>query len=127
MKGKDIEKRTEKRTEERPERRLRPLYRVHEADGKVIVELEMPGVTKDGLEIKIENNELHILGKREPMAKEGEYLIKERRDGDFYRVFTLDNTIDQDKIEASLNNGLLTITLGLKESEKPKLITVKTG
>ncbi len=127
MKGKEIEKRAEKRTEERSERRLRPLYRVHETDGKVIVELEMPGVTKDGLEIKIENNELHILGRREPATKEGEYLIKERREGDFYRVFTLDNTIDQDKVDASLSNGLLTITLGLKESEKPKLITVKTG
>ena len=123
MKEKDKERRNERKTE----RKIRPLYRVHEEDGKVIVELEMPGVTKDGLEIKIENNELHILGKRNVPGKDVEYLIKERRDGDFYRVFTLDNTIDQDKVEASLNNGLLTITLGLKESEKPKLITVKTG
>ncbi len=106
---------------------IRPPYRVWEEDGKVILELEMPGVKKDDLEIRIENNELEIIGKRPVSETKGEYLVKERREGDFYRVFTLDNTIDQEKIEAELANGVLTLQLALKESEKPKLIKVKTA
>ncbi len=115
-----------KKAIENKRRNIRPPYRVWETDGKVVVELEMPGVKKDDLEIKIENNELEIIGRRSVEEIKGEYLIRERRDGDFYRVFTLDNTIDQDKIEAELKNGVLTLELALKESEKPKLITVKT-
>ncbi len=116
-----------KKAIENKRRNIRPPYRVWEDDGKVVLELEMPGVTKDNLEIKIENNELEIIGKRPVSETKGEYLVKERRDGDFYRVFTLDNTIDQEKIEAELSNGVLTVQLGLKESEKPRLIKVKTA
>jgi len=106
---------------------IKPLYQVAEEKGKVIVRFEMPGVKRDGLEIKIENNELKVLGKREDSRKEDSYLIKERRDGDFEQVFTLDNTIDQDKIDAHLINGVLTVALSLKESEKPRVIKVKTA
>ncbi len=116
-----------KKAVETKRRKIRPPYRVWEEDGKVVLELEMPGVKRDDFEIKIENNELEIIGKRPAIETKGEYLVKERRDGDFYRVFTLDNTIDQDKIEAELSNGILTLQLSLKESEKPKLIKVKTA
>ena len=116
----------EKQIEQR-KKVIKPLYQVAEEKGKVIVRLEMPGVKKDNLEIKVENNELKVLGKRCESKKEAGYLIKERRGGDFEQIFTLDNTIDQDKIDAQLNNGVLVITLSLKESEKPRLIKVKTA
>jgi HSP20 family protein len=87
----------------------------------------MPGVTKENLDINIENNQLHIVGKRETESKEGKHIIKERRDGDFYQVYTLDDTVDKNKVEATLENGILLVTLNLKEAEKPKKIEVKTG
>jgi len=97
-----------------------------EEDGKILLTLEMPGVNKDGLDINIEGDELSISGRRTMKEMpEGKYLTREIRDADFYQKYTIDNTIDRDKIDAALKNGILTVTLNLKESVKPRQITVK--
>ena len=112
----------------RRERWLVPTSTIHEdEDGSIRLRLEMPGVSSDGLEIEMENRELRITGRRRTQAPEGEYLLRERRDGSFYRAFTVDDTIDPDKVEATIEAGVLTVTLHRKESEKPRKITVKTG
>ena len=108
-------------------RTVRSRCNICEDDGKIYLQLEMPGVTKDNLDINIENNQLQIVGKRDTGSQEGKYIIKERRDGDFYQVYTLDDTVDKNKVEATLENGILLVTLNLKEAEKPKKIEVKTG
>jgi HSP20 family protein len=110
------------------ERWLAPFSSIHEAeDGKIVVRLEMPGISKDELGIEVENSELRITGKRPEREVQGEFLIRERRDGSFYRAFTLDDTIDPDKTEASMEAGVLTVTLHRKEAEKPRKITVQSG
>ena len=98
-----------------------------EEDGNIVLGLEMPGVEKNGIDINVDNNLLEITGKREEPAIEGKYILRERRYGDFYQVFTIDETIDRNKIEASLENGVLTVTLHMKEAEKPKKIEVKSS
>jgi HSP20 family protein len=92
----------------------------------VLLSLEMPGVEKQDIELHIENNVLSILGRRSPEAA-GRYLLRERADGDFHAVYTLDETIDQEKIDAVLENGVLTLTLHIKEAVKPRKIQIQAG
>ena len=117
-----------KEIEAKDRRMVRALSNICEKEGNIYLRLEMPGVKKDHLDINIENNQLKIRGRRElPDDAEKNYLIRERRQGDFYQVYTLDDTVDRNKVEASLEHGVLLVTLHLKEAEKPKKITVKAG
>ena len=107
-------------------RQIRHLYGIHENEGNVIITMEMPGVKKEDLTINVEGNELRARGQRDPAVESGTFLIRERRQGDFVQSFTLDDTIDQNRIDATLDKGVLSITLHLKEEVKPKLIEIKT-
>ncbi len=102
-----------------------PVCSIQEEDGKVVLFLELPGVEKGDVSISVENDELKIHGKRNIPVRESKYLFRERRQADFYSSFTLDDTIDRDRIEAETSQGTLTVTLHLKESGKPKQISVR--
>ena len=106
---------------------LIPLSTIYEEDGKVIARIEMPGIDKDDLSIRVEGEQLEIVGKRKAFEEKGQYLIRERCPGDFQKVFILDDTVDREKIEAAVENGILTLVLHLKESVKPRKIEIKTG
>jgi HSP20 family protein len=93
------------------------------ADGYVL-EIEMPGVKKDGLDISFENNELTISGRRSLPAVEGTLIHRESRPENFRRTFELDPSIDADKISAKIDQGLVTLTLPKAEHVKPRKITV---
>jgi HSP20 family protein len=109
----------------RARRYQQPRSLVNESkDGKLHVMLEMPGVSREGLELRIENNELQIVGRRDGDAGK-KYVLRERPVGDFHQVYTLDETVDQSKVEAVLEKGILTITLDLKEHVKPRTIAVR--
>jgi HSP20 family protein len=108
-------------------RRVRPLSDICEDSGRVILRLEMPGVRKDNLEVRVEKDELIITGKRESEKPDRRYLLRERTDADYAKVYTLDETIDHDSIEAEMDKGVLVVKLSLKESVKPKKISVKAG
>jgi HSP20 family protein len=103
---------------------INPSGEIYEDGDNVIVKLEMPGVTKDNIEISVEGNNLRILGRRSDRDSETTYLIRERHDGDFIRNFTIDETVSEAKIDAILVNGILTLTLTRKEAEKPRKIEV---
>jgi HSP20 family protein len=104
-----------------------PLSEIVEQDGKILVKVEMPGVTKDDVDIKLDNDQLVISGTRQDTVDEGEYLLRERACADYEKVFTIDETIDREKVDASMENGVLTLTLQIKEEVKPKKIQVKSG
>jgi HSP20 family protein len=107
-------------------RYIQPRYAVHEAEnGQLNVRVEMPGVSKEDLDIRVENNEMRVLGRREPERDE-HYLLRERPHGDFLQTFTLDETVDQSKVEATLEKGILKIRLDLKEQVKPRSIKIKS-
>ena len=93
------------------------------ADGYTL-EIEMPGVIKDGLEISVENNELTIIGRRSLPAVEGTLVHRESRSENFRRLFEIDPSIDADKISAKIDQGLVTLTLPKAEHVKPRKITV---
>jgi HSP20 family protein len=93
------------------------------ADGYML-EIEMPGVRKDGLDISFENNELTVIGRRSLPALEGTLIHRESRPENFRRVFELDPSIDANKINAKIDQGLVTLTLPKAEHVKPRRITV---
>jgi len=93
------------------------------ADGYML-EIEMPGVKKDGLEISVENNELTIIGRRSLPAVEGTLIHRESRPENFRRAFEIDPSTDADKISAKIDQGLVTLTLPKAEHVKPRKITV---
>jgi len=123
------DKESTKNIKERKERRMtiQPLSNIYEEKGDVIVKVEMPGVSKNNIDISIDGQNLIISGQRESLESEGEFLLRERRIADYYKVFTLDETVDRDKIDATMGNGVLTLKLQLKESVKPKKIEVKSS
>ena len=107
-------------------RYIKPRYAVHEAEnGQLDLRVEMPGVSKENLEIRVENNELRVLGRREP-EKDEHHLLRERPQGDFLQTFTLDETVDQGKVDATLEKGILKIRLDLKELVKPRTIKIRS-
>jgi HSP20 family protein len=105
---------------------LRPRSSVTEMpDGNIVLRLEMPGVSRENLDIGLEPSELSITGRRPVAASDGNFLVQERPRGSFRQVYTLDDTIDPAKIDAVLEGGILTLTLHRKEAVKPRRITVR--
>src|ERR1043166_5193719 len=79
------------------------------ADGYTL-EVEMPGVSKENLEMWIENNELTILGRRSMPSVEGTLLHRESRSENFRRAFELDPSIDAEKISAKIDQGVVSLS-----------------
>ncbi len=101
-----------------------PRTNIREEKERYVLELEMPGVGKEGLEITVENGELTILGHRTDAQPPGELLYRESRPLDYRRVFDLDPSIDSGHIVARIEQGVLTLTLPKAESVKPRKIVV---
>jgi HSP20 family protein len=93
------------------------------ADGYTL-EVEMPGVNKETLEMWVENNELTIVGRRSIPTVEGTLVHRESRSENFRRSFELDPSIDADKISAKIEQGVVSLTLPKAEQVKPRKITV---
>ncbi len=101
-----------------------PLANILETQDAYLLEAEMPGVAKDGLEVSIENGELIIIGRHTPFKFEGRELFRESRRLDYRRVFELDPSIDTEKIQAKIEQGVLQMHLPKAESVKPRKIAV---
>ena len=106
------------------EQLVAPPASVIEAGEDYTLEVEMPGVNKDGLDISVENNELTIVGRRSLAVVEGTLIHHESRPENFRRTFELDPSIDANKIGAKVEYGLVTLTLPKAEHVKPHKITV---
>jgi len=103
---------------------IKPAASVTEIADGYMLEIEMPGVKKDGLEISVENNELAIRGRRSLPAVEGRLIHRESRPENFRRVFEIDPSIDAGKISAKIDQGLMTLILPKAEHVKPRKIAV---
>lgn len=93
------------------------------ADGYTL-EVEMPGVSKENLEMWVENNELTILGRRATSPVEGSLIHRESRPENFRRSFEIDPSIDAAKISAKIEHGVVTLILPKAEQVKPRKIAV---
>jgi HSP20 family protein len=114
------------RNVERVERQawFSPEVNIFETPEGYLLEGEMPGVTKDGLEITLEGNTLTIVGHRNEADFGTNPVYRESRAGSFRRVFELDPAIDTTKINAKMEQGVLKLHLPKTERVKPRKIQV---
>lgn len=96
---------------------------------RVEIEAEIPGLKKEDLSIKVENDILTIVGgKREQVEKTGKYIMKELKRSSFKRTFNLHDSLDKKSIEAKFEDGLLLITIKKVTKDKnPAGFEVKIG
>ena len=102
---------------------------VREDADHLIVEAELPGFKKEEVNITLENHMLSITAERREVRKEqdpqkSDWLLRERRYNRYQRSFTLPNNVNDQKVDAKLNEGVLTITLDKREESKPRKIQV---
>ena len=106
---------------------LRPALDVSETDDAIQVQVDLPGLKPDDVNVEVRNNTLLITGERkEEREEKGRMWHRtERRAGTFARSMTLPCTIKEDKVQAEFTNGVLQITLPKAAQEKSRKITIK--
>jgi len=102
-----------------------PQVNIIESNEEYLLEAEMPGVTKEGLEVLLEANELSIIGRRQYDEPQNANLVyRESTPRDYRRTFVLDPAIDTSKIVAQMEQGVLKLHLPKAEKVKPRKIEV---
>ena len=104
-----------------------PAVDIYQTDNHTLVlKVELPDVAREDIDLRVENNTLTITGQkqRDKAVKDEQYHRIERTFGSFSRTFTLPPTVDAGKIGAEFKNGVLTVTLPLREDAKPRQIQV---
>jgi HSP20 family protein len=105
-----------------------PAVDIFENINEITILADMPGVGSNNVDIDLRDNQLTIVGRVEAVEREKEVsLYKEFNWGDYFRQFTLSNVIDQAKITAKMDNGVLRLVLPKVEEAKPQKIKVVTG
>ena len=106
-----------------------PPVDIYENGDNLVLKAEVPGVNPDDVEIRVEDNTLYLKGERkfEKEVKEQNYHRVERTYGTFTRSFSLPNSVDADKVTASYNDGVLTLTMPKKEEAKPRTIKINVS
>ncbi len=105
-----------------------PAVDIFENEKELTVIADMPGVKPKDLEIDLRKDTLSIIGDVEAPESPGETdIVREFRTGRYLRQFTLSEIVDQEKIEASLKDGVLRIKLPKVQKAVPKKITVQAG
>lgn len=104
-----------------------PLINLSEDQDKYYIRAELPGVKSSEIDIQATGNSVSLSGERKILSENdgAKYHRRERESGKFSRVLSLSKNIDPEKVDASLVNGVLTVTLPKSEKAKPKQITVK--
>src|SRR5919205_4139831 len=118
----------------RPKRQLAgvtewaPAVDVVTKNGDLVVRAELPGVKQEDVDITLQNNVLTISGERKAEQEEerGGYYVRERRYGSFSRSFTLPEGVDESKVHARYENGVLEVTVeGAAAVQEPRRIQIE--
>jgi HSP20 family protein len=108
-----------------PARVFLPNADIYETQNELKVVLEMPGIEKDKVEIRVEDGVLHVQGRLDLAKYAGlQPLYTEYNVGHYARSFQLSSKIDQNKIAAEMKEGVLSLTLPKVEEAKPRTIQV---
>ena len=99
-----------------------PAVNIAENDEGYIVDVRLPGVAPDDIELVITARNLIIKGERK--SPEGRYFRQERSSGMFQRALTLNAPVDRDKVNAKSENGILRVTLPKADAVKPRKISI---
>ena len=102
---------------------------IREEDDAFLVDVDVPGLAAEDVNVDVEKNVLTIRGERkvEKEESEGTYRRVERQYGSFSRSFTLPETVDADDISADLKDGVLALRLPKKDAPTPRSIAVKAA
>ncbi|HOF05633.1 MAG TPA: Hsp20/alpha crystallin family protein [Syntrophales bacterium] len=103
-----------------------PKVDIYETKDAMVLIADMPGVDEQSVDVTLEKNILTITGNVEAAVFEGKTLAYAEYDiGDYQRAFTISDEVDQDRIEAAVENGVLRVTLPKVEKAKIKKIAIK--
>jgi HSP20 family protein len=108
------------------EQYVTPPVDIYETAEGLVVKADLPGVARENLDVRVENNLLTIRGKSSHVAP-GEPIYREYELVNFFRQFELNERVDQAKISADLKHGVLTLQLPKAEEAKPRRIDVKVA
>jgi len=111
----------------RPGRVFIPAVDIFETPESLVLVADMPGVSGDKVTLDLKENLLKITGEVGPPPDKENILAQEYAIGDYYREFQVGDLIDKNKIEATVKNGVLTLTLPKAEKAKPRRIEVQSG
>lgn len=98
-----------------------------EDEGHIYLEVELPGVKNDDVELVVEHGRLHLKAQRKAPEGEREYRFNNRRYGQYERVTALPETVDTNNVTAEMRDGVLHLTLTKLPQAQPKRIAVQTG
>ena len=109
--------------------RAYPLTNVSEDAESVYVEALAPGLSPESIDVSVQGDTLRIAGEKQPHegVKPEAFHRSERSAGKFVKTLTVGGEVDADKVKASYEDGILSITLPKSEKAKPKQITVQVG
>lgn len=103
-----------------------PLVDIYETKEDYRLNAFMPGVTKENVKIKLEEGNLVIMGRINfDETKDRRYVLKETETANYYRRFKVSDGIDESKIDASFENGMLVVELPKHDRIKPRSIEIK--
>ena len=102
-----------------------PAVDILESKDRFSVYINMPGVSKENVNVKVEDDELTVTGKLSvEELKDRKYIRKEIRSGNYFRKFKTTNLIDKESIQARYENGVLVLELMKKPDALPKSIAI---
>jgi HSP20 family protein len=106
-----------------------PAVDIYETSEHIVMKAELPGLTRDDIDIQLQNNILTLRGERkfEKDVKQESYLRVERSYGPFQRTFSLPAEIQQDEIRATFSDGVLELVLPKAERARPKQIKIEVA
>ncbi len=123
-KGTDLTTKKEETLERRQELpRVAPVVDIFENDDEILLHADMPGVTKENITINVDNGRLEITGTRRLQTK-GSGSWQEFGDVEYRRVFSVPQTINVEKVNAELKEGVLNLHLPKAEAAKPRTIKI---
>lgn len=121
---KDAYRRGSEKSAKLSQRTWTPPADIYSADDGIHIIFDLPGTSKDNIELEVEDDRVVLKGERKPADEKIEYLRQERVYGPFYRAFSLEEAIDKEKIKANYKNGILEVVLPISEKAKPKQIKI---
>ncbi len=106
---------------------IAPRVDVSETEKEYLVRAELPGFSEKEVNLEISDGRLRLSAEHEEEKEEKneEYHLRERRTGRYVRTFSLPEDVDQEKIDAKMEHGVLTVSLPKREETKPKKIDIK--
>jgi len=114
-------------TKTQDERYVVPNTNIYETDNEYVLTSEMPGVSKENLNVVIDNKVLEITGHLDKELKEHEPSFCEFSFSNYYRRFRIGTEIDVEGVKAVIQNGILTMTLPKAQAARPRKIEISSN